>query len=71
MKWWSPATRSEERAIDVPVTIQVIDREKIEMSGALDIGDLIGKYITGHFHKYNGLLESRGPAGVPDRKPRR
>ena len=57
------ATRSEERAIDVPVTTQVIDREKIEMSGALDIGDLIGKYITGHFHKYNGLLSPVGLRG--------
>lgn len=56
-------TRTEERAIDVPVTTQVIDRELIEMSGALDVGDLIGKYVTGHFHKYNGLLSPVGLRG--------
>ena len=57
------ATRTEERAIDVPVTTQVIGRKQIEMSGAVDIGDLIGKYVTGHFHKYNGLLSPVGLRG--------
>ena len=56
-------TRTEERAIDVPVTTQVITAQDIEMSGATDIGDLIGKYVTGHYHKYNGLLSPIGMRG--------
>lgn len=57
------ATRTKERAIDVPVSTEVITREKIEMSGALDVADLIGKYVTGHFHKYNSLLSPVGLRG--------
>jgi len=57
------ASRSEERSIDVPIDTQVITREKIEMSGAADVGDLIGKYVTGHYHKYNGLLSPIGLRG--------
>ncbi len=57
------STRTRERPIDVPVTTEVITREKIEMSGAVDIGDLIGKYVTGHYHKYNGLLSPVGMRG--------
>ncbi len=56
-------TRTKERAIDVPVKTEVITREKIEMSGALDLGDLIAKYIPGHYHKYNGLLSPIGLRG--------
>jgi vitamin B12 transporter len=54
------ATRTAERLIDVPVTTEVITREKIELSGAVHVGDLIGKYITGHYHKYSGLLSPVG-----------
>ncbi|MGQ9669144.1 MAG: TonB-dependent receptor plug domain-containing protein [Desulfosoma sp.] len=57
------ATRTTERIMDVPVTTEVITREKIEMSGATHVGDLIGKYITGHYHKYNGLLSPVGLRG--------
>ena len=57
------ASRTEERAIDVPITTQVITRDMIEMSGALDIGDLIGKYVTGHYHKYPGILSPVGLRG--------
>lgn len=57
------ATRTEERPIDVPVTTQVITREAIEMSGVTDVGDLVGKYVTGHYHKYNGLLSPIGLRG--------
>lgn len=57
------ASRTGERAIDVPIETQVITREKIEMSGATDVGDLIGKYVTGHYHKYNGLLSPIGLRG--------
>lgn len=56
-------TRTVERPIDVPVTIEIINRDKIEMSGATHIGDLIGKYITGHYHKYTGLLSPVGLRG--------
>lgn len=58
------ATRTKERAIDVPVDTQVITPAQIEMSGAMDIGDLIGKYVTGHYHKYGGLLSPVGMRGV-------
>lgn len=57
------ASRTEQRSIDVPVDTQVISRETIEMSGVTDVGDLIGKYVTGHFHKYNGLLSPIGLRG--------
>jgi vitamin B12 transporter len=57
------ATRTQERPIDVPVNTEVISREKIEMSGAVNVGDLIGKYITGHLHKYSGLLTPVGMRG--------
>jgi vitamin B12 transporter len=57
------ATRTQERAIDVPVTTEVITLDKIEMSGARDVGDLIGKYITGHFHRFSGLLSPVGLRG--------
>ena len=57
------ATRTEEKPIDVPINTEVITREKIEMSGMTHVGDLIGKYITGHYHKYNGLLSSPGMRG--------
>ena len=57
------ATRTEDRPIDIPVTTQVITRDAIEMSGATDVGDLIGKYVTGHYHKYTGLLSPIGLRG--------
>ena len=57
------ATRTKEWAIDVPVVTEVITQEKIEMSGATHIGDLIGKYMTGHYHKYTGLLSPVGLRG--------
>ncbi|MBM9538444.1 hypothetical protein [Desulfobulbus alkaliphilus] len=42
------ASRMEQRPIDVPSNTQVITRDQIEMSGARNLGDLIGKYVTGH-----------------------
>lgn len=57
------ASRTEERSIDVPITTEVITRDMIEMSGALDLGDLIGKYITGHYNKYTGILSPVGLRG--------
>lgn len=57
------ASRTEERAIDVPTTTRVITSDMIKMSGAVDIGDLIGKYITGHYHKYPGILSPVGLRG--------
>lgn len=58
------ATRTAGRPIDVPVETQVITQDQIQMSGAMDIGDLIGKYVTGHYHKYSGLLSPIGMRGV-------
>ncbi len=57
------ASRVETRAIDVPINTQVITREQIEMSGVTDVGDLLGKYVTGHYHKYNGILSPVGLRG--------
>jgi vitamin B12 transporter len=57
------STRTEKRAVDVPVSSEVITRDKIESSGATHLGDLIGKYMTGHYHKYSGILSSPGMRG--------
>ncbi len=57
------ATRSSERKLDVPVITEVITREKIEMSGTTHLGDLLAKYVTGHYQKYNGLLSPVGLRG--------
>ncbi|MFP4030105.1 MAG: TonB-dependent receptor plug domain-containing protein [Desulfococcaceae bacterium] len=57
------ATRTEEKSIDVPVKTDVITREEIELSGATHVGDIIGKYVTGHYHRYNGLLSPVGLRG--------
>jgi len=57
------ASRTEKRSIDVPITTQVITRDKILMSGVTELGDLIGKYVTGHYHKYNGMLSPVGLRG--------
>nr|VFJ55431.1 MAG: vitamin B12 transporter [Candidatus Kentron sp. FW] len=57
------ATRVETAAIDVPVNTEIITEEQIELSGVTHVGDLIGKYITGHYHRYNGLLAPVGMRG--------
>lgn len=57
------ASRTEKRAIDVPITTEIITRDMIELSGSVDIGDLIGKYIPGHYHKYPGILSPVGLRG--------
>ena len=57
------ATRMTERPIDVPANVEVITRDEIEMSGATNVGDLIGKHITGHYHNYGGLLSPVGLRG--------
>ncbi len=40
-------TRMKKRLIDVPVAMQVITQEKIELSGANQAREIIGKYVTG------------------------
>ncbi|MFZ1326785.1 MAG: hypothetical protein WAT67_12345 [Candidatus Contendobacter sp.] len=40
-------TRMQKRLIDVPVAVQVITQEKIELSGANQAEEIIGKYVTG------------------------
>lgn len=57
------STRTKERAIDVPVLTEVIDRKQIEMSGTTNLGDLLAKYTTGHYGKYSGLLSPVGLRG--------
>ncbi len=57
------ATRTEERPIDVPVSMDIISEEQIEMAGVTNVGDLIGKYITGHYHRYSGMLSPLGLRG--------
>jgi vitamin B12 transporter len=57
------ASRTEERAIDVPTSTQVISREQIELSGVEDVSELIAKYTPGHLHKYSGLDSSVGIRG--------
>lgn len=57
------ATRIERRPIDVPITTEIISQEDIQLSGATDMGELLGKHITGHLHRYNGLLSSAGMRG--------
>lgn len=57
------ATRIEGNITDVPITTQVITREQIELSGATNLGDIIGAYVTGHYHKYNSLLSPVGIRG--------
>ena len=57
------ATRSEGKAIDIPAHVEIISQKMIEMSGAINLGDLIGKFTTGHLHKYNGVLTSVGIRG--------
>lgn len=57
------ATKTEEKIMDIPIDVQVISSEQIEMSGATNVGDLLGKYVTGHLHRYNGLLTAAGLRG--------
>ena len=57
------ASRTERRAIDVPVTTEVINEEALQLSGVIELGDVLGKRMTGHFHKYNGLLSPIGIRG--------
>ncbi len=57
------ATRIEQNIKDVPITTQVITREEIELSGATNLGDILGTYVTGHYHKYNGMLSPVGIRG--------
>lgn len=57
------ATRSEGKSLDVPVHVEVISSEMIAQAGAVNLGDLIAKYTTGHLHKYNGMLTSIGIRG--------
>ena len=57
------ATREEARSIDVPTHVEVISNLQIKQSGALNLGDLLGKFTTGHLDKYNGMLTSIGIRG--------
>lgn len=56
-------TRIDDQAIDIPVPTQIISSEEIELSGLTNLGDILGKFVTGHLHKYSGLLTSAGIRG--------
>lgn len=58
------ATRTERRPIDVPITTEIISQEEIQLSGANDMGELLSKHMTGHIHKYSGLLTGVGIRGM-------
>ncbi|NNF98213.1 MAG: TonB-dependent receptor [Desulfobacteraceae bacterium] len=58
------ASRNEKRTVDVPVRTQVIIPGQIELSGVVDLGDLIGKYVTGHMHKFSGMSNPVGLRGL-------
>ncbi len=57
------ATRTPEAVRDLPVVVQVIDRQVIERSGAKNLGELLAKEHPGHLHAYPGLLSSVGIRG--------
>lgn len=48
------ATRSREKLIDASANVEVISRDMIQQSGALNLGDLIEKYTTGLLHNSTG-----------------
>nr|WP_320012545.1 TonB-dependent receptor [uncultured Desulfobulbus sp.] len=58
------ATRDENRAIDVPISTQIIGQEEIKMSGATDLGQLLSTYVTGYNKQYpGGILNPVGLRG--------
>ncbi len=57
------ATKTEEKLKDVPVNLEVITDLDIQETGALSVGDIIGQKVTGHYHRYSGLLQPVGLRG--------
>ena len=57
------ATRTEEKVEDIPIRVQVITEEEIKESGSMTVGDIIGKQVTGHYHRYQGMLQPVGMRG--------
>ncbi len=53
------ASRIEEPKSEVTSFVQVISKERIELSTAQDLGDLLIQAGLGHVHKYPGFLTSR------------
>jgi vitamin B12 transporter len=54
------AGRIKQQILDVTVPVETITTEDIEATGMDDLGDVLGKFMTGHLHKYNGVLTSVG-----------
>ena len=57
------AGRTEEAKRDVTVNIMVIDQQEIEMSTALDLGQLLADNSIGHIQRYPGALTTFGIRG--------
>ncbi len=57
------AGRIEQSVLDVTVPVQIISAEEIRAAGVDNLGDLLGKYMTGHLTKYTGVLTSVGIRG--------
>jgi len=63
-KYVVTASKEKESLVDVSIPIQILDSNKIKLSGAISIGELLGKYVTGHLHKYNGFSTVPGIRGL-------
>jgi vitamin B12 transporter len=57
------AGRIKQQILDVTVPVDIIDSTDIEASGVDDLGDVLGKFMTGHLHKYSGVLTPIGIRG--------
>jgi len=57
------ASRVEEKREDLTSNVTVIDEQEIEMSSAVDLGDLLAEKGIGHIQKYPGISTSIGIRG--------
>ena len=57
------AGRIEQQILDVTVPVDIIDSTDIEAAGVDDLGDVLGKFMTGHLHKFSGVLTPVGIRG--------
>ena len=57
------AGRVEETAGDITAAVIVLDEEKIRLSAATDLGDLLAEQGVGHIQKYPGISTSLGIRG--------
>lgn len=57
------ATKFEEKVRLTTVHVDVITEKEIENLGALTVGDIVGKMVTGHYHNCQSLLQPIGLRG--------